>query len=138
MLTTLEPRRAYGRGRHHLHEIAVTRELEKVAKLASLSKRVTAHVLRHSFATLLVLRGIDIRSVQQLLGHSDVRTTEIYFALAKAMRGEAGEGRGAGKGGRSRGCRKWRVFVARYSDSESVPSRNRDSVPQPSAATDCL
>ncbi|MEQ1748182.1 MAG: tyrosine-type recombinase/integrase [Prosthecobacter sp.] len=57
-------------------------------KLAGLSKRVTAHVLRHSFATHLVLRGIDIQSVQQLLGHADVRTTEIYTALAKAMRGE--------------------------------------------------
>ncbi|MBK8039109.1 MAG: tyrosine-type recombinase/integrase [Verrucomicrobiaceae bacterium] len=80
--------RSYGRGRHHLHEIAITRELERAAKLAGLSKRVTAHVLRHSFATHLVLRGIDIRSVQQLLGHSDVRTTEIYTQLAKAMRGE--------------------------------------------------
>ena len=49
---------------------------------------MTAHVLRHSFATHLVLRGIDIRCVQQLLGHADVRTTEIYTALAKAMRGE--------------------------------------------------
>jgi integron integrase len=80
--------RSYGRGRHHLHEIAITRELERAAKLAGLSKRVTAHVLRHSFATHLVLKGIDIRSVQQLLGHSDVRTTEIYTHLAKAMRGE--------------------------------------------------
>jgi integron integrase len=80
--------RAYGRGRHHLHEIVVTRELERAAKLAGLSKRVTAHVLRHSFATHLVLKGIDIRSVQQLLGHSDVRTTEIYTELARAMRGE--------------------------------------------------
>jgi len=80
--------RAFGRGRHHLHDIAITRELERAAKLAGLSKRVTAHVLRHSFATHLVLRGVDIRSIQQLLGHSDVRTTEIYTHLAKAMRGE--------------------------------------------------
>ncbi len=80
--------RAYGRGRHHLHEIAITRELGRAARMAALSKRVTAHVLRHSFATHLVLKGIDIRSVQQLLGHSDVRTTEIYTQLAKAMRGE--------------------------------------------------
>ena len=80
--------RAYGRGRHHLHEIAITRELERAAKITGLSKRVTAHVLRHSFATHLVLRGIDIRSIQQLLGHADVCTTEIYTNLAKAMRGE--------------------------------------------------
>jgi len=75
-------------GRHHLHEIAITRELRRAARMAVLSKRVTAHVLRHSFTTYLVLKGIDIRSVQQLLGHSDVRTTEIYTQLAKAMRGE--------------------------------------------------
>jgi integron integrase len=75
-------------GRHHLHEIAVTRELERCAKQAALSKRVTAHVLRHSFATHLILSGVDIRSIQELLGHVDVRTTEIYTKLAKAMRGE--------------------------------------------------
>ena len=40
--------------------------------------RVTAHVLRHSFATHLVLKGLDIRSAQQFLGHADVRTTEVY------------------------------------------------------------
>ena len=57
---------------------------------ARLGKRVTAHTLRHSFATHLILRGVDIRSVQQLLGHADVRTTEIYTELAKAMRGEIG------------------------------------------------
>ncbi len=74
--------------RHHLHEIGVTRELTRAAKLANLPRRVTAHVLRHSFATHLVLRGVDIRSVQNLLGHSDVRTTEIYTELAKLMRGE--------------------------------------------------
>ncbi len=75
-------------GRHHLHEIGITRELGRAAKLAGLSKRVTAHAMRHSFATHLVLRGVDIRSIQELLRHADVRTTEIYTRLAKAMRGE--------------------------------------------------
>lgn len=76
--------------RHHVHDIGVTRELERAAKAAKLARRVTAHVLRHSFATHLVLRGVDIGSIQQLLGHADVRTTEIYTQLAKAMRGEIG------------------------------------------------
>lgn len=75
-------------GRHHLHDIMISRELSRAAKLANLSKRVTAHVLRHSYATHLILRGVDIRSIQELLGHADVRTTEIYTQLAKAMRGE--------------------------------------------------
>ncbi len=74
--------------RHHLHEINISRELARATKLADLSRRVTAHVLRHSYATHLILRGVDIRSIQQLLGHSDVRTTEIYTELARAMRGE--------------------------------------------------
>jgi integron integrase len=75
-------------GRHHLHPIGISRELERAARLARLEKRVTAHVLRHSFATHLLLRGVDIRSVQDLLGHADVRTTEVYTQLARAMRGE--------------------------------------------------
>ena len=74
--------------RHHLHEIMISRELTRATKLAGLAKRVTAHTLRHSFATHLILRGVDIRSIQELLGHADVRTTEIYTQLARAMRGE--------------------------------------------------
>jgi site-specific recombinase XerD len=76
------------RRRHHLHEIIISRELTRVTQLAGLGKRVTAHTLRHSYATHLILRGVDIRSIQGLLGHADVRTTEIYTQLARAMRGE--------------------------------------------------
>ena len=74
--------------RHHLHEAGISRELARAAKMAGLEKRVTAHSLRHSYATHLLLRGVDIRSIQGLLGHADVRTTEIYTQLARAMRGE--------------------------------------------------
>jgi len=84
---SVDPRSGAER-RHHLNEIAVSRELARAAKLAALDKRVTAHALRHSYATHLLLRGVDIRSVQELLGHADVRTTEIYTQMARAMRGE--------------------------------------------------
>jgi len=76
--------------RHHAHEARVSRALAAAVKTAGLEKKVTAHTLRHSFATHLVLRGVDIRSVQELLGHSDIRTTMIYLQLARAMRGEIG------------------------------------------------
>lgn len=76
--------------RHHAHEQRVGRALAKVAEDLRFSRKVTAHVLRHSFATHLLLRGVDIRSVQELLGHADVRTTEVYTQLARAMRGEIG------------------------------------------------
>ncbi len=86
---SVDPRLGTAR-RHHLHESAVTRELDQAAKLARLTRRVTAHTLRHSFATHLLLRGVDIRSVQTLLGHADVRTTQVYTELARSMRGEIG------------------------------------------------
>ena len=80
--------RAYGRGRHHIHDIMINRAIARAVRQTGIPKRVTAHTLRHSFATHLILRGVDIRSIQELLGHVDVRTTEIYVHLAKAMRGE--------------------------------------------------
>lgn len=64
--------------RHHLHESAVQRNVKDAARRAHLAKRVTCHTFRHSFATHLLERGQNIRTVQELLGHRDVSTTMIY------------------------------------------------------------
>lgn len=66
------------RRRHHLHATVLQRAVKHSARVADLSKRVTCHSLRHSFATHLLEGGADIRIVQELLGHTDVRTTMIY------------------------------------------------------------
>jgi integron integrase len=65
-------------GRHHIDESLFSRSLKAAARKAGLTKRVTSHTFRHSFTTHLLADGYDIRSVQELLGHKDVRTTMIY------------------------------------------------------------
>jgi integron integrase len=64
--------------RYHLHESAVQRAVAEAARRAGVTKRVTCHTFRHSFATHLLEAGHDIRTVQELLGHADVSTTMMY------------------------------------------------------------
>lgn len=79
---SVDPRSGMTR-RHHVHESGLQKAIYAASNRAKLDKRVSCHVLRHSFATQLLEEGENIRKVQVLLGHKDVRTTEIYTHVMK-------------------------------------------------------
>ena len=64
--------------RHHIHESVLQKAVKQAAKQAGITKPVGPHTFRHCFATHLLESGYDIRTVQELMGHKDVKTTMVY------------------------------------------------------------
>jgi integron integrase len=77
------------RRRHHILEMTLSRNIKQAVEQAGIHKRVSSHAFRHSYATHLLQSGVDIRSIQELLGHKSVETTMIYTHVVKELNRES-------------------------------------------------
>ena len=85
---SLDPRAGKVR-RHHVSPSYVQRLVRDAGKSAGIEKAISPHTLRHSFATHMLLNGVDLREIQEYLGHKSVETTMIYTHVVKTMRNRA-------------------------------------------------